>query len=268
MTVYLEQKTIFMCNCEVCKVIFKNKKQFIRHNYTIIELLVVLVIAGLLTGMTVSGIKGALARQGATGAVRTLATKISLAQSLAVSKNQYVALLIPDDDGFNGDLDGSTQSNNPIAANTNVSSLANYLFTQNRICYVTKDTSGANPVYKFNSWVRGYEWQKLPSKTIAFIVSETGSTATPNENSYSAQVTNIEGSPGKNSSAIIFKPSGALINAKQVIIRAYRAAYLPSQAASNFIWQNGKDTTKGWKIGINGFTGRTKFCLGGENVAE
>ena len=79
-------------------MIFKKRKEIIRHHYTIVELLVVLVIAGLLTGMTVSGIKGALARQGATAAVRTLANKISLAQSFAVSKNRYVALLVPDYD--------------------------------------------------------------------------------------------------------------------------------------------------------------------------
>jgi Tfp pilus assembly protein FimT len=90
-------------------VIFGNKKQLIRHQYTVVELLVVLVIAGLLTGLTVSGLRGALARQGAAGAVRTLSTKISLTQSFAVSKNRYVALLLPDTDSFNAsDLDGST----------------------------------------------------------------------------------------------------------------------------------------------------------------
>ncbi len=238
-------------------MMLKNKKRLI-HQYTIIELLVVLVIAGLLAGITIGGIKGALARQGAAGGVRTLAAKISLAQSFAVSKNRHVALLMPDDDGFNVSLNGSTASNNPIKTNnTNTTSLASYLFTQNRMCYVTEN-------YDFDHWVEGYEWQKLPSKTIAFIVSES---VAP-EDSKSAKVQKIDGITGKNSSAIIFKPSGALINAKQVIVRVYRAAYLPNYSITNFDWQGTETPAGGWKIGIKGFTGRTKFCPGGENVAD
>ena len=232
------------------------KKRIVRHNYTIIELLVVLVIAGLLTGITMSGIKGALGRQGATGAVRTLAAKISLAQSFAVSKNRYVALLMPDDDGFNADFTGS-----PIKNDNTANFDDNFWFTQNRLCYVTKDTSG---IYNFERWVNGYEWQKLPSKTVAFIADGTIGT----DDSTPAQVEKIDGTTGKNCSAIIFKPSGSLVSAKNVIIRVYRADYISKYSTTNFLWQNKKDTSKGWKIGIRGFTGRAKFSLGGENVFE
>ena len=69
-------------------------------------------------------------------------------------------------------------------------------------------------------------------------------------------------------SSIFGMISGALINASDVIIRAYRTAYEPTISTSNFIWQGKEEASKGWKIGINGFTGRAKFCLGGENVAE
>ena len=236
-------------------MLLKRKKQIIRHQYTIIELLVVLVIAGLLTGVTITGIKGALARQGATGAVRTLSSKISLARSFAVSRNKYVALLLPDDDNLNGDLTGS-----PIANNT--SGFDNeYLFTQTRLCYVTKDTSGN---YNFDRWVDGYEWQKLPSKTVALI---TTSTSTP-EDSNCEQVLSVDSDATKKSSAIIFCPSGALVNASDVIIRVYRAAFIPATSTTNFIWQ-GKETAEGgWKIGVNGFTGRTSFCLGREKIDE
>lgn len=244
------------------------KKRLIQHQYTIIELLVVLVIAGLLTGITITGIRGALARQGAAGGVRTLAAKISLAQSFAVSKNRYVALLMPDDDGFNGDLDGATTTDDPITTDNTENIDNSFFFTQNRLCYVTKNTSGASPVYEFDSWVKGYEWQRLPSKTVAFIVFEASSGTTPAQNSNSAQVTGIGAGGNGESSAIIFKPSGALINASNVIVRVYRAAYLPNDSTTNFYWQGTEEPNKGWKIGINGFTGRTRFCLGGENVAE
>ena len=247
-------------------MLLKNKKQIIRHQYTIIELLVVLVIAGLLTGVTITGIKGALARQGAAGAVRTLSSKISLARSFAVSRNKYVALLLPDDTNFNGDLNGATPSNNPIASNT--SGFDNeYFFTQTRLCYVDKTTDASNnTIYKFDRWVDGYEWQKLPSKTVAFIVSETGSGV--KEDSKSTKVEEIAGDSSKDCSGLVFKPSGALINASDVVIRVYRAAYIPATSTKNFVWQ-GKETPEGgWKIGVNGFTGRTSFCLGREKIDE
>jgi len=244
------------------------KKRIIKHRYTIIELLVVLVIVGLLTGITMSGIKGALARQGAAGAVRTLAAKVSLAQSFAVSKNRYVALLIPDDDGFNGDLDGATTTNNPIP-NNNTGNLDDYIFTQSRLCYVNKvprvSTSGYD--YVFERWVKGYEWQKLPSKTVAFIVAEGSSGSDPSQDSASVQVLEVD-DPNNESSAIIFTPSGSLVNAQNVILRVYRADYKPLVSPSNFVWQGKEEANKGWKIGINGFTGRTKFSLGGANVFE
>jgi Tfp pilus assembly protein FimT len=249
-------------------VLFKSEKQIIRHQYTIIELLVVLVIAGLLTGVTITGIKGALARQGAAGAVRTLSSKISLARSFAVSRNRYVALLLPDDTNLNTkDLDGASDSSHsstkPIANNT--SGFSNeYLFTQTRLCYVNKDTSVSPSVYNFDRWVEGYEWQKLPSKTVAFIVSEDSG----NEDSKSAQVLSVNSDSAKKSSAIIFTPSGALINAKDVIFRVYRAAYISATSTDHFIWQSKETSEGGWKIGINGFTGRTSFCLGREKIDE
>ncbi|MDD5697120.1 MAG: hypothetical protein PHH77_00755 [Victivallaceae bacterium] len=235
-------------------MICKNKKRLIRHQYTIIELLVVLVLAGILMGITVGGIKGVLGRQGATGAVRTLANKISLARSLAVSRNRYVALLLPDDDQLNSDLGGS-----PIANNT-ANFDDSYLFTQNRLCYVTKNSTTGN--YEFDYWVKDYEWQQLPAKTVAFIRSES----TAPEDSFPAKVIDVDDSSEKTSSAIIFKPSGALIDAKDVIVRVYRAAYLPANSKTKFYWQGKENKNQGWKIGIKGFTGRAKYCQGGESV--
>jgi len=246
-------------------MIFKNRKKIIRHQYTIVELLVVLVIAGLLTGMTVSGIKGALARQGATGAVRTLATKVSLAQSFAVSRNRYVALLVPDYDGVNTNLSGT-----PVSNNTDASQWTNYssCFVKNRLCYITKETDGS---YKFDRWVDGYEWQTLPSKTVAFITEQTtGDTSTPIQVTDVPDPTHPNPSANlENSTALVFKPSGALVNASQIIIRIFRASYVPYQEAGSegvFYWQGAEDENKGWKIVINGFTGRSRFYLGGESI--
>ncbi|MDD5728562.1 MAG: hypothetical protein PHV59_08370 [Victivallales bacterium] len=241
-----------------------NKRKIIRHHYTIVELLVVLAVVGILTGITVSGIQGALGRQGAAAAVRTLGNKISLTRSFAVSRNRYVALLLPDSTSLNSRLDGASASHNPIASGNTGGFDDSYLFTKTRLCYVTKDTSVSPNVYNFDRWVEGYEWQELPSKTVAFIVSES---TTP-EDSNSASVLKIDADSSKKSSAVIFKPAGALVDARDVIIRVYRAAFLPEVTSSNFIWQGKETPSQGWKIGINGFTGRTKFCLGGDAVDE
>ena len=254
------------------KMIFKNRKEIIRHHYTIVELLVVLVIAGLLTGMTVSGIKGALARQGATGAVRTLANKISLAQSFAVSRNRHVALIVPDHEDINTDLKNPSEPEHKyeVANSSTGTSIWNgeflSCFRKNRLCYVTKDSSVSPTVYKFDRWVDGYEWQTLPSKTVAFITNE--STV---DNSTPKQVEDIpdptDGDPEK-STALIFKPSGGLVSASSVVIRIFRAAYDPDKSTDHFIWQGTENKNKGWKIYINGFTGRSSFGLGGEKLSE
>lgn len=254
-------------------MIFENRKKIIRHHYTIVELLVVLVIAGLLTGMTVSGIKGALARQGATGAVRTLANKVSLAQSFAVSRNRYVALIVPDydqvvinpDEGY----DISDKTTKDVDNNLDLWNNFSSCFVKNRLCYVTKETDGT---YKFDRWVDGYEWQTLPSKTVAFI-SGTGSAT---DESNPVRVTDVpdptdpnDPPANKNSTALIFKPAGGLVSAQQVIIRIFRAAYLAGDDGPKvFRWQGKENENKGWKIVINGFTGRSRFYLGGEDIED
>jgi type II secretory pathway pseudopilin PulG len=249
-------------------MILKNKKQIIRHQYTIVELLVVLVITGLLTGMSVTGIRGALARQGAASAVRTLATKLSLAQSFAVSKNRHVALLVPDYNGVNTSLAGTPVSDKTAS---NLSELwtneYSSCFVKNRLCYVSKQTDGT---YKFDRWVAGYEWQTLPSKTVAFIAEQsTGEKSTPVQVTKVPDPTNPnDPPPDKNSTALIFKPSGALVNASQIVVRIFRAAYSPGITHDSFIWQGTETQDDGWKIVINGYTGRSRFYLGGESIED
>lgn len=238
-------------------MIFENKKKLIIHHYTVVELVAVLAIMGILTAATIGGINGVLARQGATGAVRSLATKISLAQSFAVSKNRYVALLMPDDDS----VTVTNSYSYSISSYTTISENS-YYFTKNRMCYVTKATSGGVSTYTWDSWIEGYQWQELPSKTVAFITDQ-GST-----DSTAAQVLSVPAPTSGSCTALIFKSSGALISARQVIIRAFRAAYLPNESTTEFYWQGKETANKGWKITINGFTGRSSYSLGNNDDAE
>jgi Tfp pilus assembly protein FimT len=243
---------------EAFLVIFENKKKLIVHHYTIIELVAVLAIMGILTAVTLAGINGVLARQGATGAIRTLATKISLAQSFAVSKNRYVALLMPDDDSVT--VTNSFTPNYSISNYTTISDNT-YYFTKSRMCYVTKATSGGTSTYTWDSWIEGYQWGVLPSKTVAFITDQ-------GIDSTAVQVLSVPAPTSGSCTALIFKPSGALVNASQVIIRAFRAAYLPDKSTTNFYWQGKETANKGWKIIINGFTGRSSYSLGNNDDAD
>ena len=141
------------------------------------------------------------------------------------------------------------------------------------MCYVSKEDDGT---YKFDRWVDGYEWQTLPSKTVAFISGTgTGDASDPVRVTDVPDPTDPNDPPAnKNSTALIFKPSGGLVYGQhQVIIRVFRAAYLAGDDGPTvFRWQGrgpGKeDENKGWKIVINGFTGRSRFYLGGEDIED
>jgi hypothetical protein len=119
--------------------------------------------------------------------------------------------------------------------------------------------------------VDGYEWQTLPTKTVAFVnVDDSLDPGTATQVTDVPDPTDPADPPQNvNSTALIFKPSGALVNASSVLIRIYRAAYLAGDDSENvFRWQGTEDENKGWKIYINGFTGRSRFGLGGEQLSE
>ena len=196
-------------------------------NYTIIEILVVLMMVGILAAIGIGALNGLKAGGGVSSTVRTLNSQISLGRSYAVSKNRYVAVLLPDakviaDGIYNDKTNGF---------------LATEVFRQSRLCFVVyKDGK-----YKFNRWVDDASWVKWP---VGVIVC-----ANANFN----QVINIEG--GKTSAAIIFANTGALTHSNIVKIQLFRAKF--NAQKNRLIYSSKERKNTGWELSVNPFTGRT-----------
>ena len=168
-----------------------------RNKFTLIEVLMVLLIAGILLGVSLAGLSRMLGRQGASGAVRSLSAQLALARSYAVVKNSYVALLLPDDNGTYSSF---------IANN-----LSFYCYTKSRICLVSNFDSTATPsAAKFAGWIDGNEWQNLPSGVCAQFDTVLPSSAP-------FQVTGIDGNAALNSTAIVFTTNGTVAGGNKQI---------------------------------------------------
>lgn len=214
-----------LTNSKICKI------------YTIVELLVVLVIMGIILSVSMAGLSRMAGRQGESGAVRTLSSQLSLARSYAVVKNKYVALLLPDDTGFTEKFD------TPV--------LQPFLYTKARICLVKNfDTTASpptTPTAEFDSWLDANEWESIPSGACAS-VDTTGL----------AQVTDIafDGNSGLKSSAIIFKPSGAIASGYSATISVFMGKYIPGRG---LVYDTKSGQRFGWDITVNPYTGRTGY---------
>lgn len=109
--------------------------------YTLIEILLVVGIMVILMSIATPSFVKTLRGQGSEFAARSIATKLNLARSYAISKRQYVALLMP-------------QAGYPTAS----APLNKYIHSAYRTCIVEKnDTS-----YYFQQWIQGENWEFLP----------------------------------------------------------------------------------------------------------
>lgn len=201
-------------------------------NYTMIEILVVLMMVGILAAIGIGALNGLKSSGGISGTVRTLSSQISLGRSYAVSRNRYVAVLLPDAlitaDGISNDKTSGF--------------LSTEVFRQSRLCFVTYQENGS---YTFDSWIGDVGWVKWP---VGVIVCA---------NSNFSQVINIDGDGAKTSSAIIFANSGALTHSNIVKVQLFRAKFDAEKNKLMYSSKERKDT--GWELSINPFTGRTSY---------
>ena len=200
-------------------------------NYTMIEILVVLMMVSILAAIGIGALNGLKAGGGLSNTVRTLSSQISLGRSYAVSKNRYVAVLLPDAkvtaDGIYNDITSGF--------------LGTEVFRQSRLCYVIyKDGK-----YKSNRWVEDSSWVKWPVGVLVCASSNF------------SQVINVGGDGAKTSTAIIFSNSGALTHSNIVKIQLFRAKFDAKKNELIYSSKERKDT--GWEISINPFTGRTSY---------
>ncbi|HBC88037.1 MAG TPA: hypothetical protein DCZ94_13895 [Lentisphaeria bacterium] len=113
-----------------------------RSEFSLIEILVVIGILVILMSITAPEFARLIRGQGAEFAARTLSTKLNLARSYAISKRQYVAILMPQCSG------------KPAATSFPDSHFHNSY----RACIVAKN--GSN--YYFQQWIQGETWELLP----------------------------------------------------------------------------------------------------------
>ncbi|MCF6175043.1 MAG: hypothetical protein L3J71_04710 [Victivallaceae bacterium] len=204
-------------------------------NYTMIEILVVLLMVGILAAIGIGALNSVKSGGGVSGTVRMLSSQLALGRSYAVSRNYFVAILLPDatitDEGIYNDKTAGFGS----AVDSG------RLFRQSRLCYVTVDEGR----YKFSRWVGDSSWVKW-SKGVLVCAS----------NNYN-QVIDIDHVSGKTSAAVIFANSGALTHSSISRIQVFRAQYDVAKNKLIYTTKERKDT--GWEISINPFTGRTSY---------
>ena len=217
-----------------------------RNKFTLIEILVVLLIAGILISISVRGLTALTQGEGMNGAVRTISSKLSLARSYAVVKNRYIAMLMPNDNTL---TPSPAFTANYITDNfTAVDALKNYFYTQMRLCYVNYDTSDpSNKKYVFDDWIDGEDWYKLPEGACAYI----------NANPIKVLNITIDGTSNLNAPAVIFRPSGLPAGSDEVTLKVFMATYNP--IANALVYQRKSGAGLGWDITINQFSGRVDY---------
>lgn len=210
-----------------------------RNNFTLIELLVVLLIMGILMAVGASGLRSLTGSAGVTGTVRNLSSQLSLARSYAASRNRFIAVLLPDSN-ITGKITTS-KTNNFTSNDTDKAKL----FQQSRLCFVTYAAAGQ---YKFDSWVDDSRWTKWDPGIAVFI------------DQHAVQVTDVNGTGSKNSTAIVFANSGALISDDFPEIQVLRANFKYKSSGSQLIYSvKGEGVDESWKLTINPFTGGTSY---------
>ena len=125
------------------------KKTYKKNNFSLIELLSVMVIAIILFGISIMAFNKMTKGQGVKVGARTLGSKIKAVRSYAIIHRKTVALVIP-----------TTEADLP----------SEYLYKSYRACVVD------NMHYQycdFNYWVPGDKWEFMPTGTAILDVDAT-----------------------------------------------------------------------------------------------
>lgn len=128
-----------------------------RHAFTLIEMMVVLAITLVLLGMSWYVAGSVVSGSSVDSGARTVNSQLRLARSYAVSKRQYVALLMPNTGDLSSlGLDAQTQFGGNAV----------------RPCLVTINGSTVT----FDSYIEGGEWSHAPRSVTIRITEPSAST--------------------------------------------------------------------------------------------
>lgn len=121
------------------------RTQLRRWHFTLVELMVVIVIASIILAFSVPAFQKLAVGSGVDAAARMLSSQLSLARAEAISRRQYIAIIMPGQH-FNKDTDDENL----------------FKYQSFRAAIVTH--SGGT--YTFEKWVDGTEWTFLPTGTV------------------------------------------------------------------------------------------------------
>lgn len=154
----------------------------VRKFYTLIEIMVVIVIAAILFGIGIPAFTTMIQGSNMTVAIRQFSAKIQAARAYAVTNRCNVAVLL---------------------MKTNIN--AEYCYSAYRVCVVEEEKKADNS-YPFREWIEDENWKTLPkgvlreSVSVEETISEIPATDTAD----------IGGSSLTSASALIFQKNGQM----------------------------------------------------------
>ena len=119
------------------------KRHINSRNFTLVELLVVIVIISIILSMTAPAFRRLMVGNSVDSAARMVSAQLMLARAEAIAQRRYVAVIMP-----RSDEDGSTYE-----------STDTYNRQSFRAAYVDKNL-------KFEDWVPGTQWAFLPTGAV------------------------------------------------------------------------------------------------------
>ncbi len=214
-------------------------KRFIKHSYTLVELLVVLAIVGVLLGIGMPAFQKIAVGNKVDTTARNLGGVLSLARSQAIVKNCYMAVLIPDEKYPDSNFQNTS-----------------YACKKFRICKVEYDSSSSTTPYKFKSWYKGAGWKEAEVGTAVYIADPQNSSSSDCVKTVEIDSTNYTAV-----NAIIFKPYGG-VALNDFEIKVVQGEY-SSGASANSDADNHKivltNTDNSKTIKVNMFTGKISY---------
>lgn len=172
-----------------------------RKPFTVIELMVAIAIMGIIMSMTLPSISRMMSGGGVASGASSVAGQVRFARAFALSKRQYVALVIPDSQSLGEGNDNILRCTRPAI--------------------VTRTRNSASAPFEFLSWVEDHSWNFMPTKVYVEI--------DPRQESYIPEVVGVdmealEGSDNASCLALVMGPSGRPVESDGSNFNANRGA--------------------------------------------
>lgn len=227
-----------------------------QHNFTLIEMLLVIAVAAILMGITVPAFSAMSEGRLRNQAAAQVSAQLSLARTYSVTNNCFTAVVMP----LASELGNSATLANGVT----------------RIAVIYKD--GAN--YNFVKWAEDSNWDPLPAGVLFgekngdyAINGSTAAFNAVNNVPCGSIIPDSDGKPQEDneeeitiSRAVIFKPNGQVLmpsgdEVKEFVIRFAEGVKLPE--STSFTWkttkEDGNDKISYTVLTVNPLTARTKI---------